>query len=160
VPLKRAGVRIGLHAKSIVIDEQIGVVGSHNFDPRSTDYNTESLVVVHDAGFAQALAASIRRDMEPQNAWTIAPRTRLPVLSTINYNLGKWSEKLPIFDLWPFPYATSYELKPGCQPLSPDDPGFDACYQWVGDFPEVNLSLKSVYTRIITVFGAGLVPIL
>lgn len=160
VPLKRAGVRIGLHAKSIVIDDRIGIVGSHNFDPRSTDLNTESLVVVHDSAFAQALAASIRLDMAPENAWTIAPRTKLPVLSKINYSLGELSEKLPILDIWPFPYATSYELKPGCKPLPPSDPGFDACYRWVGDFPEVNLSLKSVYTRIITVFGAGFVPIL
>src|SRR5690606_7881647 len=30
VPLKRAGVRVGLHAKSMVIDDRIGVVGSHN----------------------------------------------------------------------------------------------------------------------------------
>ena len=159
-PLKRAGVRIGLHAKSLVIDEQVGIVGSHNFDPRSTAYNTESLVVVHDAAFAQALAASIRLDMQPENAWTIAPRTRLPILWGLNYNLGKLSEKLPIFDLWPLPYATSYEIKPGCAPLSPNDPKFHQCYQWVGDFPEVNLSLKSIYTRIITVFGAGLIPIL
>jgi len=160
VPLKRAGVRIGLHAKSMVIDERIGIVGSHNFDPRSTGYNTESLVVVHDAAFAQALAASIRLDMQPDNAWTIAPRARLPILWGLNYNLGKLSEKLPIFDLWPLPYATSYELKPGCSPLPPNDPKFHDCYQWVGDFPEVNLSLKSIYTRIITVFGAGLIPIL
>ena len=159
-PLKRAGVRIGLHAKSMVIDEKIGIVGSHNFDPRSTDYNTESLVVVHDAVFAQALAASIRLDMAPENAWTIAPRARIPILWGLNYNLGKLSEKLPIFDLWPLPYATSYELKPNCTPLPPNDPKFHDCYQWVGDFPEVNLSLKSIYTRIITVFGAGLIPIL
>jgi phosphatidylserine/phosphatidylglycerophosphate/cardiolipin synthase-like enzyme len=160
VPLKRAGVRIGLHAKSMVIDERVGIVGSHNFDPRSTDYNTESLVVVRDPAFAQALATSIRGDMAPENAWTIAPRARIPILWGLNYNLGKLSEKLPIFDLWPLPYATSYELKPGCAPLSPNDPKFHDCYQWVGDFPEVNLSLKSVYTRIITVFGAGLIPIL
>jgi hypothetical protein len=30
----------------------------------------------------------------------------------------------------------------------------------VGDFPEVNLGLKGIYTRVITVFGAGLIPIL
>lgn len=160
VPLKRAGVRIGLHSKSMVVDEQIGIVGSHNFDPRSSDYNTESLVMVHDPLFATALADSIRRDMEPGNAWVIAPKAKLPVLSQLNYNLGKASEQLPIFDIWPFPYATSYELKPECQPLPPSDPGFLACYQPVGDFPEVNLSLKMIYTRIITVFGAGLIPIL
>lgn len=160
VPLKRAGVRIGLHAKSMVIDERIGVVGSHNFDPRSADYNTESLVVVHDEAFASALAASIRNDMAPENAWTIAPRERMPVVAQLNYNLGKLSEKLPIFDIWPLPYATSFELKPECQPLTPGDPKFYECYEAVGDFPEVNLSLKSVYTRILTAFGAGLIPIL
>jgi phosphatidylserine/phosphatidylglycerophosphate/cardiolipin synthase-like enzyme len=160
VPLKSAGVRIGLHAKSMVVDGEIAIVGSHNFDPRSTDYNTENLVVVHDAPFAAALAASIRRDMAPENAWTIAPRPKLPVLAQLNYNLGKLSEKLPIFDVWPLPYATSFEIKPGCAPLPPSDPGFAACYTPVGDFPEVNLSLKGIYTRILTVFGAGLVPIL
>ena len=160
MPLKTAGVRLGLHAKSMVIDEKIAIIGSHNFDPRSTDYNTENLVVVRDATFATALAASIRRDMAPENAWTIAPRAQLPGLAQLNYNLGKLSEKLPIFDIWPWPYATSYELKPGCAPVPPNDPGFAACYEAVGDFPEVNLSLKGIYTRILTVFGAGLVPIL
>ena len=160
MPLKRAGVRIGLHSKSMVVDEQIGIVGSHNFDPRSDEYNTESLVMVHDPVFATVLADSIRRDMEPGNAWVIAPKEELPVLGQLNYNLGKASEHLPIFDIWPFPYATSYELKPGCQPLPPADPGFLACYTPVGDFPEVNMTMKSIYTRIITVFGAGFIPIL
>jgi len=160
VPLKRAGVRIGLHSKSMVVDEKIGIVGSHNFDPRSNDYNTESLVMVHDEAFARALAASIRRDIAPGNSWVIAARPKLPVIAQLNYNLGKASEKLPIFDVWPWPYATSYELNPGCASVPPEDPGFSACYHDVGDFPEVNLSLKMIYTRIITVFGAGLIPIL
>ena len=160
VPLKTAGVRIGLHSKSMVVDERIAIVGSHNFDPRSNDYNTESLVMVHDPVFARALAASIRRDTEPGNSWVIAAKAKLPMLSQLNYNLGKLSEKLPIFDVWPFPYATSYELKPGCQPLPPADPGFLACYEPVGDFPEVNLTMKMVYTRVLTVFGAGFIPIL
>ncbi|MEO8159916.1 MAG: phospholipase D family protein [Arenimonas sp.] len=160
VPLKRAGVRIGLHSKSMVIDEEVAIVGSHNFDPRSTDFNTESLLLVRDPLFARALADSIRRDIEPENSWTVAPRPKLPVLSGLNYNLGKLSEKLPIFDVWPLPYATSYELKSGCKPLPPSDPGFQACYELVGDFPEVNLSLKMVYTRILTVFGAGFIPFL
>jgi putative cardiolipin synthase len=160
VPLKREGVRIGLHSKSMVVDERIGIVGSHNFDPRSADYNTESLVMVHDPVFARALAESIRRDITPGNSWVIAPREKLPVVAQLNYNLGKLSEKLPVFDIWPLPYATSYELKPGCQPLPPTAPNFHACHEAVGDFPEVNLTLKSIYTRILTVFGAGFVPIL
>ena len=163
VPLERAGVRIGLHAKSMVIDERIGVVGTHNFDPRGDSYNTESAVVIEDPAFARALAASIRRDMEPANAWTIARRAKPPVFSGLEYSLGKVSEQLPVFDLWPVRYATSYEFRPGPEcpmPLPPDNPRFRLCYEPVGDFPEVALSFKSLLTRIFTAFGAGLAPIL
>jgi phosphatidylserine/phosphatidylglycerophosphate/cardiolipin synthase-like enzyme len=163
LPLKRAGVRIGLHAKSMVIDDRIGVIGTHNFDPRSENYNTESAVVIDDAAFAQALAASIRRDISPENAWVIAPRTKPPVLSGLDYSMGKVSEALPLFDLWPWRYATSYEFRPGpdCPaPLPSNDPSFHRCYEAVGDFPEVNVGPKWLYTRLLTAFGAGLVPIL
>ncbi|MCI1711254.1 MAG: phospholipase D family protein [Chiayiivirga sp.] len=160
LPLQRAGVRIGLHAKSMVIDERIAMVGTHNFDPRSDRLNTESAVIVHDAAFARELADVIRHDALPENSWTIARRPRPPILSGVNYSLGKVFEALPLFDFWPFRYATSYELKPGCAPLPPDDPGFAACYEPVGDFPEVGLPLKSIYTRVLTAFGAGLAPIL
>lgn len=163
VPLKRAGVRMGMHAKSMVIDGRIGVIGTHNFDPRSEKYNTESVVIVHDEAFARALADSIRRDISPENSWTIAPRVKPPVLSGLDYSLGKMSESLPLFDLWPWRYASSYEFKPGpdCpEPLSPKHPRFHQCYESVGDFPEVNIGPKWLYTRVLTAFGAGLVPIL
>ncbi|HJW45305.1 MAG TPA: phospholipase D family protein [Lysobacter sp.] len=163
VPLKRAGVRIGLHAKSLVIDERVGVVGTHNFDPRGDTYNTESAIVIEDAAFAQALAASIRRDIKPENAWVIAPRDKPPVFSGLEYSISKASEYLPLFDLWPMRYGTSYEFVPGpaCpEPLPRRHPRFRACYRPVGDFPEVNVGLKSLTTRIFTAFGAGLAPIL
>ena len=73
------------------------------------------------------------------------------------------SEALPVFDLWPKRYATSYEFRPGpdCPaPPPPDDPRFRACHEPVGDFPEVRLGLKALLTRIFTAFGAGLAPIL
>lgn len=163
VPLKRAGVRIGLHAKSMVIDHRIGVVGTHNFDPRGDRYNTESAVVIEDPAFAQALEASIRGDIAPENAWVIARRDKPPVFSGLEYSLAKISEHLPIFDLWPVRYATSYEFKPGPEcplPLSPNDPRFRGCYEPVGDYPEVDLGFKWLSTRIFTAFGAGLAPIL
>jgi len=163
VPVSRTGVRFGLHAKSLVVDERIGVVGTHNFDPRGRNYNTENAVIIHDAAFAEALAASIRRSMRPENAWVIAPRKPGPVLSGINYSLGKVSEHLPIFDLWPVRYATSYEFTPSAEcpvPLPPGDPGFLQCYTAVGDFPEVVTGWRRLLTRIFTAFGAGLAPIL
>ncbi len=163
VPLERAGMRIGLHAKSMVIDERVGVVGTHNFDPRGDNLNTESAIVIHDPRFAGLLAASIRRDIAPENAWAIARRDSPVVLSGVDYSMAKVSERLPLFDLWPTRYATSYEFVPGpaCPaPLPPNDPGFRACYTPVGDFPEVSLGIRSLLTRIFTAFGAGLVPIL
>lgn len=160
LPLESEGVRVGLHAKSMVIDDSIAMVGTHNFDPRSDKINTESAVVIYDRAVAAQLAASILHDALPENAWTIARRPRPPILSGVNYSLGKLFEALPLFDFWPFRYATSYEIKPGCEPLPPEDPGFSACYEPVGDFPEVELPMKSIYTRILTAFGAGLAPIL
>jgi phosphatidylserine/phosphatidylglycerophosphate/cardiolipin synthase-like enzyme len=160
VPLTNQGVRAGLHAKSMVIDGQISVIGSHNFDPRSDDYNTESMLVVDNPLFSNMLSASIRQDMRPDNAWAIAPRESMPALADFNYNMGKFSEKLPVFDIWPWPYATSYQLAPECAAIAYDDPAFIACAKPVGDFPLVNMSLKGIYTRIITAFGAGLEPIL
>jgi phosphatidylserine/phosphatidylglycerophosphate/cardiolipin synthase-like enzyme len=162
VPLMRGGVRFGLHAKSMVIDDRVGVIGTHNFDPRGDNYNTEAVVVIEDPAFARALAASIERDIAPENAWMIARRDRARVFPGLEYSLAKVSELLPLFDFWPVRYATSYEFKPGpdCPaPLSPRDPGFRRCYEPVGDFPEVAPMIRPL-TRIFTAFGAGLAPIL
>ncbi|WP_407469005.1 phospholipase D family protein [Xanthomonas campestris pv. raphani] len=163
LPVTRAGARMGLHAKSLVVDRRIGVIGTHNFDPRSENYNTEAAVVIDDPRFAQALAASIERDIAPDNAWTVAPREKPPVLSGLNYSVGKVSEALPVLDFWPWRYATNYEFQPGpgCPfPLKRQDPQFRQCYVAVGDFPEVNVGPKWLLVRMLTAFGAGLVPIL
>ena len=166
VRLRRAGLRMGMHAKSLVIDGRVGVVGTHNFDPRGDRLNTESAVVIADPGFAAALAGSIRRDMAPANAWTIGRRDDAPIFSGIEYNLSKLSERMPVFDLWPYKYATSYEYVPGpgcpptVEPPSPFAPEFRRCNQPVGDFPEVDIGLKWLGVRTFTAFGSGLSPIL
>ncbi len=162
VPLKRGGVRFGLHAKSLVIDERLGVIGTHNFDPRGENYNTESAVAIEDPAFARALTESIERDTAPANAWMIARRDKARYFSGLEYSLAKITEYLPVFDFWPVRYATSYEFKPGpeCpEPMSPRNPEFRRCYEPVGDFPEVD-AFKRPLTRIFTAFGAGLAPIL
>lgn len=163
LPVTRSGARMGLHAKSLVVDRRIGVIGTHNFDPRSENYNTEGAVIIDDPVFAEALAQSILRDIHPQNSWTVAPRTKPPVLSGLNYSVGKASEALPVLDFWPWRYATDYDFQPGpdCpEPLRRQHPDFHKCYVAVGDFPEVNVGPKWLLVRMLTAFGAGLVPIL
>ncbi len=159
-PLHQAGVRLGIHSKSFVIDGATTLIGSHNFDPRSDAYNTESGFIIYDAAFAQLVRASILRDAQPQNSWVIARRPRPKWIAGLNGLIGDFSTALPLFDLWPFRYATSYELNPGCTALPPNDPDFYSCHTAVGDFPEVELPLKTIYTRIATAFGATLVSIL
>ena len=163
LPVRGQGPRMGLHAKSMVIDRRIAVVGTHNFDPRSETYNTEAAVVIEDPAFARELAASIERDIAPGNSWTVAPRAKPVVLGGLSYSMGKVLEAAPVLDVWPWRYATNYEFQPGpdCpRPLPRRDPGFHRCYLPVGDFPEVSLGPKSILTRMLTAFGAGLVPIL
>jgi phosphatidylserine/phosphatidylglycerophosphate/cardiolipin synthase-like enzyme len=159
-PQAAVGVRVNLHAKTILIDGQITLIGSHNFDPRSDHYNTEAGFIIHDRAFTASVRDVILRDAEPQNSWTIARRERRSWLSRLNARIGDVSAALPIFDLWPFRYASSFELKEGCAPMRPQDPGFYVCYDDVGDFPGVDLPLKTIYTRIVTAFGAGLQSIL
>ena len=159
-PLNHGGVRVNLHAKTIVIDGEIALIGSHNFDPRSDHYNTEAGFIIHDRAFTAQVRDAILRDAAPENSWTIARREGQSVLSRINRKIGDLSAALPIFDLWPFRYASSFELKAGCAPMRPQEPGFYACYDDMGDFPEVDLPLKTIYTRMVTAFGAGLQSIL
>ena len=154
------GPRISLHAKSLVVDGRIAMVGSHNFDPRSSHYNTEDGVIVDDPAFAGQVRAAILRDAAPRNAWLVAPRRPIPIIGDVSQAIGDVSRSLPIFDIWPFGYATDYQLKPGCQPVPATDPDFLECWKPVGDFPEVNLSLTAIITRFITAFGAGMQGIL
>lgn len=44
-----------LHAKTLVIDDNLSVIGSFNMDPRSAFLSTESMVVIHSESFTKEL---------------------------------------------------------------------------------------------------------
>jgi phosphatidylserine/phosphatidylglycerophosphate/cardiolipin synthase-like enzyme len=154
------GPRISLHAKSLVVDRRIAMVGSHNFDPRSSHYNTEDGVIIEDPAFAAQLRATILRDAAPRNAWLVAPRHPIPIIGDVSRAIGDVSRALPLFDLWPWAYSTDYQLKPGGTPVPATHPDFLENWEPVGDFPEVNLSLTAIIARFFTAFGAGIQGIL
>jgi len=53
-----------LHAKFAVVDRQLGLVGSHNLDPRSERLNSESAIVYDSPDLADQLARSfLERDL-------------------------------------------------------------------------------------------------
>lgn len=59
----------GLHAKSMVVDDHIAIIGTFNLDPRSANLNTECIAVIRDARIAGDLARAMEVDMRPENAW-------------------------------------------------------------------------------------------
>jgi len=61
----------GLHAKSIVFDRQVAVIGSFNFNLRSTYLNTESLLVIENHHVAESLADDIELAMNEGNSWRL-----------------------------------------------------------------------------------------
>ncbi|MEI6898180.1 MAG: phospholipase D family protein [Psychromonas sp.] len=61
----------GLHAKSFVFDRKIAVVGSFNFNLRSTYLNTESLLIIENQAIAESLADDIEQAMHEDNSWRL-----------------------------------------------------------------------------------------
>lgn len=56
--------RAVLHAKTVVADGQVAIIGSTNFDFRSFNFNAECNVLFHDRGMAAQLEAAFERDLE------------------------------------------------------------------------------------------------
>lgn len=59
----------GLHAKSMVIDDSITVVGTFNLDPRSANLNTECLVIVGSKKVAKGVLEGMEIEFLPENSW-------------------------------------------------------------------------------------------
>ena len=152
--------RYGMHAKSIVIDNYTSLIGSHNFDHRSDVLNTESGLIIKSTQLAQELSNYIKTDMKPENSWVIAPNKKIPVLSFFSGMIANVSRSLPVLDVWPFRYSSSYQLKKGGKMVSKDHPDFYKNYKNVGSFPDVDMSAKQIQTLIISAFAGFAEPVM
>lgn len=61
--------KFGLHAKTMVVDDETAVIATFNLDPRSANLNTECLTIIRDARVAERVRRAIDVDMQPENAW-------------------------------------------------------------------------------------------
>jgi phosphatidylserine/phosphatidylglycerophosphate/cardiolipin synthase-like enzyme len=59
----------GLHAKSMVIDDDITVIGTFNLDPRSANLNTESITIIPSPALSKQVKAAMLVEMQADNAW-------------------------------------------------------------------------------------------
>ncbi|WP_168442323.1 phospholipase D-like domain-containing protein [Pontiella desulfatans] len=158
--IERAGPLLCIHAKSLVLDGKVALIGSHNFDPRSAKLNTECGVFIDDEEVALALERVILNGCEPQNAWTVSKGPKTPVISHFSGFIGAISTALPVFDIWPYRYTTNFDLKEGCAPLPPRDPNFQQNYTDVGYFPEVPDSSTVIQTRLMKAFFGWARPLM
>lgn len=67
-----------LHAKRLIVDERVAVVGSANFDNRSLTLNFEAMAVIHDAGLATQLARGFAADLHHTSRY-VKPGRRAPL---------------------------------------------------------------------------------
>lgn len=80
----------GLHAKSMVIDKEIAVIGTFNLDPRSANLNTECIAVIYDSNIAGQLHRAMEEDRKPENAWN----------TTASFNPDSEAGRLKRFKAW------------------------------------------------------------
>lgn len=59
----------GLHAKSMVIDGEIAVIGTFNLDPRSANLNTECVTIIRSKQIAAAVLQGMEEEFKPENSW-------------------------------------------------------------------------------------------
>lgn len=59
----------GLHAKSMIVDGEITVIGTFNLDPRSANLNTECLAIIHSEEVTQRVLQGMNEEFKPENAW-------------------------------------------------------------------------------------------
>lgn len=59
----------GFHAKSMVVDRQISVIGTFNLDPRSANLNTECLAIIDNKKVATTVLKGMEIEFNPENSW-------------------------------------------------------------------------------------------
>ncbi|HEX8515157.1 MAG TPA: phospholipase D family protein [Bacteroidia bacterium] len=59
----------GLHAKTMVIDDEITVIGTFNMDPRSANLNTECITIIYSTKIAAEVRKVMEEELRPENAW-------------------------------------------------------------------------------------------
>jgi putative cardiolipin synthase len=62
----------GLHAKSMIIDDDKTIITTFNLDPRSANLNTENYTLITSSIMNDKLTAMFDMEMRPENSWKIS----------------------------------------------------------------------------------------
>jgi cardiolipin synthase C len=84
----------GLHAKSMVIDGKITVIGTFNLDPRSANLNTECITIIHSEKISSEVQAEMLEELKPENAWETTFKFNPDSKSTLKKNMKSAAMKI------------------------------------------------------------------
>jgi cardiolipin synthase len=93
--LLQSGVRIFLyrrgfvHAKTVVADSMLSVVGTANMDIRSFDLNFEIMSVIYGKEFANELEGVFMKDLEECDEFTLEQWNNTGILSRLGYAIAR-----------------------------------------------------------------------
>ena len=59
----------GLHSKTMVIDDEITIIGTFNLDPRSANLNTECIVIINSEIITKNVMKGINEEFKEENSW-------------------------------------------------------------------------------------------
>lgn len=153
--------RVGLHAKTLVVDRQAVLIGTHNFDPRSANINSECGLLIRDPAFVAAVMRQLDADIAPENSWVVGRRlNRAPLWRRVSDALGHAFMILPVPDIWPHAYTSVFELIEGKEPVPPRHPEFHERFRDVGLFPGLDDRAIERQVRMIRALGGWTRPLL
>jgi putative cardiolipin synthase len=84
----------GLHAKTMVVDDSISVIGTFNLDPRSANLNTECITIIHDPRINSDIKDIINQEILPQNAWKVTKDYNPDKEAGFGKRMKAWSRKI------------------------------------------------------------------
>lgn len=84
----------GLHAKSMIIDKEIAVIGTFNLDPRSANLNTECITIINSKAVAEQVLVGMEIEFKPENSWeTTLTSNPDSVVSSLK-RIKTWTRKI------------------------------------------------------------------
>ncbi len=84
----------GLHAKTMVVDDYISVVGTFNLDPRSANLNTECMVIIKSKKVALDILEGMEVEFRGENSWEISPTFNPDSQVSKIKRIKTWSRKI------------------------------------------------------------------
>lgn len=84
----------GLHAKTMVIDHKITVIGTFNLDPRSANLNTECVAIVHSKEITEGVMKGIEEEFKPNNSWQTTLTSNPDSVASSAKRMKTWSKRV------------------------------------------------------------------